>query len=316
MYYSLNVTKKRINNVSNKEVNFTAYNYINLRELVDNIEKKSDSTILWFEHLNDLKKINSKSLLRFKKIIVWDGIGLALGKNLTNLHNLLVVTVDDTINNSLKHDKSFNFGSYLQSINSIKPNKGVVDRTIFYGGLHLRKGYHCNRINILYDALKLKPNIELYLPSYSLYKDVIYCLLRPTYIKLFIKKLLLYRHNRGIISTIDLRNMKGIIVINIHIDNAKEYAVNLRILEALNFGIPIITNSYTNGDWSKGELLTFQTATDLVETIDKLLGSKEEQREIIEHYRKLWNRRGRDFLFETKLLRLTEYIQAEERISK
>ena len=308
MYYSLEITKKRINEVSLDGLNFSAYNYNSYTELLKHINGLSVDSVLWFEHLNDLMQIPSAKLTRFRKILIWDGVGIKLNNALLTLPNLLVLKVNENINKTEQNIDSFNFGSYLQSIGSTPLNKSIIKRAVFYGGLHMRKGYHCNRIDILYQAVRLMPSIELFISKSSILKDLVYCFVRPKYIPLFLKKLVLYRKSKGVLTSKNLSELSDAMIINIHIDNANDYAVNLRILEALNNSIPIITNRYSKGDWTKDELLTFSNARDLVQLLSKIYASRSVQEELKSKYYNLWEDRKLDFLFETKLRNLSCYL--------
>ena len=308
MYYSLEITKKRINEVSLDGLNFSAYNYNSYTELLKHINGRSVDSVLWFEHLNDLMQIPSAKLTRFRKILIWDGVGIKLNNALLTLPNLLVLKVNENINKTEQNIDSFNFGSYLQSIGSTPLNKSIIKRAVFYGGLHMRKGYHCNRIDILYQAVRLMPSIELFISKSSILKDLVYCFVRPKYIPLFLKKLVLYRKSKGVLTSKNLSELSDAMIINIHIDNANDYAVNLRISEALNNSIPIITNRYSKGDWTKDELLTFSNARDLVQSLSKIFASRSVQEELKSKYYNLWEDRKLDFLFETKLRNLSCYI--------
>ena len=84
--------------------------------------------------------------------------------------------------------------------------------------------------------------------------------------------------------------------------------MNLRILEALNNSIPIITNRYSKGDWGKNDLLTFSNARDLVQSLNRLFNNRSIQEELHSKYFKLWEERKLDFLFETKLKNLSLYL--------
>jgi hypothetical protein len=308
MYYSLKITKKRINEVSLDGVNFSAYNYNNYNELLKHINGLSVDRVLWFEHLNDLKQIPDAKLARFMKILIWDGVGIKLNKALLTLPNLLVLKVNENIKNGEQNIETFKFGSYLQSIESTPLNKSIIKRCVFYGGLHMRKGYHCNRINILYEAVRLMPSIELFIPKSSIIKDVVYCIIRPKYIPLFFRKLVLYSKSKGVLTSKDLSELRDAIVINIHVDSAHDYAVNLRILEALDNSVLIITNSYSKGDWLQDELLTFSNALDLVQSLSMILANPSRQEELKTKYSKLWDDKKLDFLFETKLGNLFRYL--------
>jgi len=308
MYYSLEITKKRINNLALDGLNFSAYNYSNNTELLNHVNGLSSDRVLWFEHLNDLMQIPGAKLTRFRKILIWDGVGAGLDDELLCLPNLLVLKVNENISVSGHRSDTFNFGSYLQDIDSSKLNTSTIKRAVFYGGLHMRKGYHCNRINILYQAFRMMPEIELFIARSSILKDLAYCILRPNYIPLFVRKLFLYRKSKGVLTSKNLNELNDAILINIHIDNANDYAVNLRILEALNNSIPIITNRYSKGDWGKNDLLTFSNARDLVQSLNRLFNNRSIQEELHSKYFKLWEERKLDFLFETKLKNLSLYL--------
>lgn len=316
MYYSLEITLKRINNLALDGLNFSAYNYSNNIELLNHVNGLSSDRVLWFEHLNDLMQIPSAKLTRFRKILIWDGVGIKLNKVLLALPNLVVLKVNETINKTEQNVDCFNFGSYLQNIKTASFNESTINRAVFYGGLHMRKGYHCNRINVLYEAVRQMPDIELFISRSSILKDIAYCFIRPKYIPLFFKKLALYGKSNGVLTSKDLIDLNDAIIINIHIDSANDYAVNLRILEALNNSIPIITNRYSKGDWGKDELLTFSSARDLVQSLNRIFTSRSIQEELRSKYFKLWEERKLDFLFETKLknllLYLTEIIDTQE----
>ena len=308
MYYSLEITKKRINDLALDGLNFSAYNYRNNTELLNHVNGQSSDRVLWFEHLNDLMRIPSSKLTRFRKILIWDGVGVKLNSVLLTLPNLLILKVNKTINRTEQNVDSYNFGSYLQSIGSVPINKSVINRAVFYGGLHMRKGYHCDRINVLYEAVRLMPEIELFISRSSILKDVVYCFIRPKYFPLFFKKLALYRISKGVLTSKDLSELHNAIIINIHIDNANDYAVNLRILEALNNSIAVITNRYSRGDWNVNDLLTFSNARDLVQSLNRIFASRSVQEELKSKYYNLWEDRKLDFLFETKLRNLSFYL--------
>jgi len=235
-----------------------------------------------------IKKIKKKCP-SIKKVIGYDGVGHL---NISHFSKFdLVLTCVDYIREFYTNygirSELFYYGFDLRIINRL----GQKDKPLnlsFIGGLNLMKGGHHYRLKVLSALSKIKPSYFISSRELCGYKFYQWQQRKRLFDFKFREMINVNRvgscnigERYGLEMFRELRDSK--LTLNVHIDNAKNSAANIRLFEATGVGTCLVT------DWKQNlsdffnldnEIVTFKSTEECIEKVVYLLNNPKKREEI------------------------------------